>query len=105
MVPLRFLQCLGEARTAVIPSDCEHVGVVLHDTISEAHEAEDEARRPLIAVDVAKRDEPPLVNRGEHELWRDDVVSPPDRFLDGDRGGTPGDAPDHFDPAPREAAL
>src|SRR5260221_14033607 len=82
----------------MLRSDREHVRVVSEVVVVDAEEAEHESGRPVIAVDVADRDEAAVVQGGKKQLRRHGDVPTPDLLLDRDGQRAGSDVGRDFDP-------
>ena len=109
VIALGLLQREREPAPAVRATDGEHVRVVPEVEVIDAEEAEHEAGRPLIPIDVAKTDEAPVVDDGEHELRGHRDVAAPHLVLDRDGERAGGDIGRGLDPvrhgAPQYRAI
>ena len=76
----------------------EHVRVMTKVVVVDADEAEDEARRTLVTVGIAERDEAAVVHDGQEQLRRDYDVAAPHLLLDRHRGGAGSDIARSLDP-------
>src|SRR6185369_11203044 len=96
MIALCLFELLREAASSIRIAHGEHVRMVPEVVVDDPEEPEYEARGPRVLRRVTERDEPAVVDHGEHELRVHHHVAAPGLLLKGDGRGAAGDVSRHF---------